>query len=100
MKGRKDHAGKMEHHKRARGGKIEGEPESGGHPIKAKEKRPERKRGGKVHGKHPGHRLDKRARGGRMTPSAPLSPAGNMSKQGYTSGEAPSKSRGEGKGAD
>jgi len=34
-----------------------------------------RKRGGSVHGKKPEHRMDKRARGGRMTPKSPLSGA-------------------------
>ena len=33
------------------------------------------KSGGSVSGKHARHRLDKRARGGRMTPSSPLSGA-------------------------
>lgn len=33
------------------------------------------KAGGSVHGKNARHRLDKRARGGRMTPSSPMSGA-------------------------
>lgn len=41
------------------------------------------KRGGKVEGKMPKHRLDKRARGGRMTPKSPLSGAGDMKRMSY-----------------
>lgn len=61
----------------ARGGIIDGMPESGGHKEEIKEKASQsgHKKGGKVHGHHARHRLDKRARGGRMTPSSPLSGA-------------------------
>ena len=121
MKGRKDHEKKHEgeHHKgrhhRARGGemKIDGEPEIGGHPVKESEKPAQsgRKHGGKVHGKHPGHRLDKRrrgghvehkehhmerARGGRMTPKDPLSGA-DAPDLGYAKGNLSAGSEGEGK---
>jgi len=42
-----------------------------------------RKRGGKVSGAAAKHRLDKRARGGRMTPKSPLSGAGDMKRMPY-----------------
>jgi hypothetical protein len=41
------------------------------------------KRGGEVKGAMPKHRLDKRARGGRMTPKSPLSGAGDMKRMPY-----------------
>ena len=44
--------------------------------LEKEKKKEHRKRGGKVEGKKPEHRMDKRARGGRMTPSSPLSGAG------------------------
>lgn len=59
-------------HERKRGGGIPGEEK-----IKEGEREDdERKRGGKVHGEKPKHRLDKRARGGAMTPKSPLTGAG------------------------
>lgn len=61
----------------ARGGIIDGIPESGGKKthITQKPNQSGHKKGGKVHGHHARHRLDKKARGGRMTPSSPLSGA-------------------------
>lgn len=67
----------------ARGGRAGGEemiggvPAIGGHPTKLKQPMSQsgHKGGGKVHGHHARHRLDKKARGGRMTPSSPLSGA-------------------------
>lgn len=102
--------------KRARGGKmeIEGVPEIGGHPEKAEERTPESGRnrggamkkkkdhekrakgGGIVRGKHPGHRLDKRARGGRMSPKSPFSGADGPDL-GYAKADLPSGSQGMGK---
>lgn len=98
---------------RAKGGKVDmeldGVPEIGGHPEKAEDRKPEsgrkrggkmeakkRAKGGKVHGKHPGHRLDKRARGGRMTPKSPLSGADGPDL-GYAKADIPSGSEGEGR---
>ena len=108
---------------RARGGamkepEIGGVPEIGGKPEKAEDKAPlsarrrggkvkeenekkerrheKRKRGGKVHGKHPGHRLDKRARGGRMTPSSPFSGADGADLS-YAKGDIASKSEAVGR---
>ena len=43
---------------------------------RTKDHKKHKKHGGKVEGKKPEHRADKRARGGRMTPSSPLSGAG------------------------
>ncbi len=55
------------------------------------------KHGGAVGGMKSGGRLDKRARGGRMTPSSPLSGAGNMKGQPYESGGVPATvARGKG----
>jgi hypothetical protein len=54
------------HKERKHGGRAEHE-----------KKKEHKKRGGKVGGKMPEMRMDKRARGGRMTPSSPLSGAGN-----------------------
>lgn len=105
MKGKKEH---MKHRAtgggiagRAGGGKIDGEPESGGHPVKLHEQKSEsgHKRGGKVHGKHAAHRLDKRARGGRMTPSEPLSGA-DAPDLPYAKAHMTMKSHGAGKGTD
>ena len=45
----------------------------------AEEKKSQLKKGGKVMGKACGGRADKRARGGRMSPSSPLSGAGSTS---------------------
>lgn len=86
---------------KASGGKIDGEPESGGHPIKLHEKPSAsgHKRGGKVHGKHAGHRLDKKARGGRMTPSEPLSGA-DAPDLPYAKAHMKMTSHGQGKGHD
>ena len=56
--------GGASHHERARGGMVPGEAK-----IKAEERvdnEEPRKKGGKVHGSKPKHRLDKKARGGRM----------------------------------
>lgn len=66
-------AGGASMHERKRGGMIPGEKK-----IETAEHDDEegRRRGGKVHGEKPAHRLDKRARGGRMTPKSPLSGAG------------------------
>ena len=47
------------------------------HGGRLEKKKEHRKRGGKVEGKKPEHRMDKRARGGRMTPASPLSGAGH-----------------------
>lgn len=58
-------------HERKRGGGIPGEDK-----IKEAEGEDERKRGGEVHGEKPKRRLDKRARGGAMTPKSPLTGAG------------------------
>lgn len=80
-------AGRSKHHSHmqsraeggrfARGGIIDGMPESGGKKTEIKEKPSQsgHKSGGKVHGHHARHRLDKHARGGRMTPKSPLSGA-------------------------
>lgn len=95
---------------RAKGGsvpKIDGVPEIGGTPEKAEERTPEsgrkrggkmghRAKGGKVHGKHPGHRLDKRARGGAMTPKSPFSGADGPDL-GYAKADIPSGSEGMGR---
>lgn len=108
-------------HKRAKGGKVEGEPEIGGvpeiggKPEKAKDKPPlsgrrrgggvEKKRkeheklkgGGKVHGKHPGHRLDRRARGGPVGKGpSPFSGADGPDMP-YAHADIPSKSEGTGR---
>jgi len=55
------------------------------------------KHGGAVGGMKTGGRLDKYARGGRMTPSSPLSGAGNMKTQPYENGGVPATvARGKG----
>lgn len=84
----------------ARGGIIDGIPESGGHKthIKQKESQSGHKKGGTVHGHHARHRLDKRARGGRMTPSSPLSGADGPNL-GYAKAHMKSAGTG-GKGGD
>lgn len=92
------HHGKH-HGKHSGGGKIGGEAEIGGHPEKPEMTKPQsgKKRGGKVHGKHPGHRLDKRARGGRMmTPKSPFSGADGPDKD-YAKGDLKAGSEGMGK---
>lgn len=105
MKGHKGHERhhEKEHEKRSGGGKIGGVAEIGGHPEKPEMTKPQsgKKRGGKVHGKHPGHRLDKRARGGRMTPKSPFSGADGPDL-GYAKSElgAVSKTKGAGKDKD
>ncbi|HVO24826.1 MAG TPA: hypothetical protein VMW56_14490 [Candidatus Margulisiibacteriota bacterium] len=105
---------------RARGGRTEPEiggiPEIGGHPEKAEDKPKlsgrkrgggvEKKRkdheklkhGGKVHGKHPGHRLDRRARGGPVGKGkSPFSGADGPNLE-YARGPGPeSKSRAVGR---
>lgn len=114
MKGKQSHEAKpMEHpgkhpvmgHKRASGGRLTEEYEEGGKPAPKTEPKPQsgmkrggahRKAGGKVHGKHPGHRLDKRARGGRMTPKDPYSGA-DAKDLGYAKGDLKAGSEGAGK---
>ncbi len=51
------------------------ERKHGGRTVKKHEGK-HKKHGGKVEGKKPEHRADKRARGGRMTPKEPFSGAG------------------------
>lgn len=66
-----------------KGGKVEEHEEGPDEPLK-KGGAAKKKHGGKVHGEMPKHRMDKRARGGKiMTPKSPLS------------GAAPSKQRPE-----
>ena len=112
---------------RARGGRmgkepeIDGEPEIGGKPEKPempkvesgrkrggrmghkehheKDALPKRKHGGKVKGKHPGHRLDRRARGGRMTPQSPFSGADGPDLD-YAKADIPSGAEGKGRDRD
>jgi hypothetical protein len=57
-----------------------------------------KKSGGAVHGKHPGHRLDKRARGGRLKGAehSPLSEAHKMSSLPYEKDQLEVESHGEG----
>ena len=50
------------------------------HGGRLEKKKEHRKHGGKVEGEKPKHRMDKRARGGRMTPESPLS--GAAAKEG------------------
>lgn len=72
----------MKHHmkmkKKASGGKAEGDEELHVNENEIKEAEG-KKKGGKVmkaHGKKPHHRLDKKARGGKiMTPKSPMSGA-------------------------
>ncbi len=82
---------------RARGGReTEKERMEREREEKRKEEHKKRKRGGKVHGKHPGHRLDKRARGGRMTPKSPFSGADAPDLE-YGKADVPSQPRGAGR---
>ena len=75
----KKHEMKHEKKKLASGGKAEGDEETHVNENEIKEAEG-KKRGGKVahkeHGKKPAHRLDKKARGGKiMTPKSPMSGA-------------------------
>lgn len=78
-------------HMKADGGKVMGEEKKSAVPederTKAMIAREEevRKHGGKVKGHASKPRLDKRARGGRMTPKSPFSGAGDAPKMGYES---------------
>ncbi len=103
MKGRMEHESKAEEKRedkkeeakekrdhKARGGRME---------KKDHEKMmPRRKAGGAVHGKAPMHRLDKKARGGRMTPGSPFSGA-DTKPLGFEHDQIPSVDEG-GKGKD
>ena len=66
--------------KKAEGGKVPADERT---DAMVKREMEGHKRGGKVAGCAPKARLDKRARGGRMTPKEPYSGAGNMSKSSY-----------------
>lgn len=68
--------------KHAKGGKVMEDERT-----KEMEEREERgeKRGGKVKGHEAKPRMDRRARGGRMTPKSPFSGAGNAPKMSYES---------------
>jgi len=61
-----------------KGCKEEREPRRHGGRTEKKGEKKHLRHGGEVKGHKPGHRLDKRARGGRMTPSEPLTGAGDV----------------------
>ncbi|HZT51707.1 MAG TPA: hypothetical protein VFA22_07235 [Stellaceae bacterium] len=71
--------GEKKHEKRARGGKVGSADvahiERQHRKIHVPDRKRELKRGGKVEGEETRHRVDRRARGGRMTPHSPLSGA-------------------------
>ena len=69
--------------KKAAGGEVAKVPEGSRTEAMVKREMDGHKRGGKVEGKMAKQRLDKRARGGRMTPKSPLSGAGDMKRMGY-----------------
>jgi hypothetical protein len=89
---------------RARGGGVSPAPTAANYPDVAKIERDhhrirvEKKRGGAVEGKKAAHRIDKRARGGRMTPGSPFSGA-DAPNLGYATGAGP-ESKPEGRGKD
>ena len=66
--------------KKAAGGEVP--PDARTRAMVSREKEGH-KRGGMVKGAMPKARLDKRARGGRMTPKEPLSGAGNVKHMPY-----------------
>lgn len=76
------------HMKKAEGGKVMGDERDHPVPPDARTKamvareREGQKHGGKVTGAASKPRLDKRARGGRMTPKSPFSGAGDMAGPG------------------
>lgn len=91
---------KHEEKKRARGGRTEpseGKPmeDERTKELEAKEKEGH-KRGGEVKGHHSKPRMDRRARGGRMTPKEPFSGADGENPS-YARSHAPSRSEGMGK---
>jgi hypothetical protein len=101
MKGRKEHKhheGHETEHK-AEGGEVHGMLHE--HKHDGKDRHHEKlevtkKRGGKVEGKKAHHRLDRRARGGRMTPSSPLSGA-SVKEPSYAHGDLKAGSEGMGR---
>lgn len=89
----KKHEMKMEHG-RKRGGKM---PEAFmKHDEAEKHEKKKRKAGGKVEGKKPMHRPDRRARGGATSDENPLTAAGKMSSMPYEAKQAPADDHGKG----
>lgn len=120
MKGRESHKERVhaakegvkheEHKKRAAGGRMLHEDkhdgkERGHEKVEVTKKdggkveHHKRKRGGPVEGKHPEHRLDKRARGGAMTPKSPYSGADAPNLK-YAHGDLAVDAHGKGKDRD
>lgn len=76
----KGHVAHVHMHMKKRGGEVMEDERT--REMEEREERGE-KRGGAVKGEKPKHRMDKRARGGRMTPKSPLSGAGHMTHMPY-----------------